>query len=546
MCVLLHILDLNISLALFGHNCESDASVRRVAGSGSRASVESERNGRVHDAAHHENARRRRSIGMAPCETRLWQVLDSAGAYTVRRKVGWECSRMHRVRIPIFLHLAQQLIVCVHPSFSRCKVVSPSRLFIVISHDLLSANSSRLGTCVIRCSLRVDSEDEDQCERNSLQGSHHRSPQSRKKQVDFLGERAWFSSVVLTVHLEIKFAAILQREKERGREGEGKRKERGKSSLLSSPQTQLQMNPALRARVPPGRCGGAKVACEQDEHMIRTASVSSSTPLVFDDGHGETSASLDDETDAKVQAAAFTAHEHLRREGKAANKFGKTVWVRFWKILLAHPNNVDGTLVFMPDRDPYERLAGIWAAMSVYGSLVGVAALQYGMPDTNAEERNLFYHISSALLLSASMLLIVPVCQLTVLTIMFGMIPSRQLRAKLLGNPVLVAVTGPIHLIATQLVFLGIVFRLISVLDFDRLIMLMYLVPFLLAFGSMWAFTIYTVAVTMDYGLHADAWKEALEKTGLLPSIRGDAGAPNRPAGTPDSPQQRQMMPNDQ
>ena len=307
------------------------------------------------------------------------------------------------------------------------------------------------------------------------------------------------------------------------------------------------MNPALRARVPPGRSGGAKVACEQDEQILRAASVTSSTPLVFENGQGETSPAPDwDESDSKVQAAAFAAHEQLRREGKAANKFGKTVWVRFWKILLAHPNNVDGTLVFMPDRDPWERLAGIWAAMSVYGSLVGVAALQYGMPDTNAEERNLFYHISSALLLSASMLLIVPVCQLTVLTIMFGMVPSCQLRAKLLGNPVLVAVAGPIHLIATQLVFFGIVFRLLSVLDFDRQIMLMYLVPFVLAFGSMWAFTIYTVAVTMDYGLHADAWKEALEKTCAGEGVSAEVGALHRPAGAPDSPKQRQMMPSDQ
>ena len=109
---------------------------------------------------------------MAPCETRLWQVRDSAGAYTVRRKIGWERSRTHRVRIPIFLHLAQQLIICVHPWFSHCKVVSPSRLFIGISHILLTAKSARLGTRAIRCSLRVDSEDEDQCQRNSLLASH--------------------------------------------------------------------------------------------------------------------------------------------------------------------------------------------------------------------------------------------------------------------------------------------------------------------------------------------------------------------------------------
>ena len=48
--------------------------------------------------------------------------------------------------------------------------------------------------------------------------------------------------------------------------------------------------------------------------------------------------------------------------------------------------------------------------------------------------------------------------------------------------------------------------------------MLMYLVLFLLAFGSMWALTIYTCAVTMDYGLHVDACKEALEKTSLQAS----------------------------
>ena len=37
-------------------------------------------------------------------------------------------------------------------------------------------------------------------------------------------------------------------------------------------------------------------------------------------------------------------------------------------------------------------------------------------------------------------------------------------------------------------------------LDFDRTILLLYLVPFSLAFLGMWVFTIYTCAVTMDFG----------------------------------------------
>ena len=70
--------------------------------------------------------------------------------------------------------------------------------------------------------------------------------------------------------------------------------------------------------------------------------------------------------------------------------------------------------------------------------------------------------------------------------------------------------TGPIHLIATQLVFIGIVFRLLSTLDFDHRILLMYLVPFVLSFALMWGFTLFTVAVTLDYSVHEDAWREAL------------------------------------
>ena len=71
--------------------------------------------------------------------------------------------------------------------------------------------------------------------------------------------------------------------------------------------------------------------------------------------------------------------------------------------------------------------------------------------------------------------------------------------------------------------------------------MLLYLVLFLLAFGSMWAFTIYTGTVTIDYGLHADACKQD-----HLPSIREEIGVPNRPACAHNSPKQRQMMPNKQ
>jgi len=247
---------------------------------------------------------------------------------------------------------------------------------------------------------------------------------------------------------------------------------------------------------------------------LRTASVSSSTPLIIEEpGAAAVNAPPDwNEADARASAAAFAAHERLRKAGGAQNKFGASVFVRFVKLLMGHYQMLDGTILFMPDRDPYERFAGSWAAMSVYGSLVGVAALQYGMPDVNAEDRNLLYHISSSLLLSASMLLIVPVCQLTVLTIMFALVPSRQIRERIFSNRILVSVTGPIHLIATQLVFIGIVFRLLSTLDFDHRILLMYLVPFVLSFALMWGFTLFTVAVTLDYSVHEDAWKVALGK----------------------------------
>ena len=42
--------------------------------------------------------------------------------------------------------------------------------------------------------------------------------------------------------------------------------------------------------------------------------------------------------------------------------------------------------------------------------------------------------------------------------------------------------------------------RLFSVLDFDQGILMLYLLPFLVSFLSMWCFTIYTCAVTMDLG----------------------------------------------
>ena len=42
--------------------------------------------------------------------------------------------------------------------------------------------------------------------------------------------------------------------------------------------------------------------------------------------------------------------------------------------------------------------------------------------------------------------------------------------------------------------------RLFSVLDFEPGILLLYLLPFLVAFLSMWFFTMYTCAVTMDLG----------------------------------------------
>ena len=71
----------------------------------------------------------------------------------------------------------------------------------------------------------------------------------------------------------------------------------------------------------------------------------------------------------------------------------------------------DGRVVLMPDKDVYDRLVAMWAGMSVYGSLVGVAAFTFGLPDSEANSRGLLYNISCSLLLSASMLLMIPVCQ---------------------------------------------------------------------------------------------------------------------------------------
>ena len=132
---------------------------------------------------------------------------------------------------------------------------------------------------------------------------------------------------------------------------------------------------------------------------------------------------------------------------------------RFFKLLMGHPDMLRGIMLWMPDRDPFERLSGVWAAMSVYGSLVGVCALSYGMPDASSSKRNLTYHISSSIMLCASMFLIIPVCQLTVLTVFFSTVPAHQMRQQLSKHRWITSVTGPIHRIATQIFAVGLVIR---------------------------------------------------------------------------------------
>jgi hypothetical protein len=202
------------------------------------------------------------------------------------------------------------------------------------------------------------------------------------------------------------------------------------------------MNPARASRLP--RAGSKIVSEDRPDEINRTVSASSCTPILdmeMDDlGRGRGCSDADaetvlehegDEKDLKLLAAAFAAHQRLRREGRACNYFGRTTMTRFFKILTGHPKMFDGTMLWMPDRDPYERLACSWAAMSVYGSLVGVCALGYGMPDTSAAGHNTMYHISSSIMLCASMLLIIPVCQLTVMTVFFMTVPAHLLREKL-------------------------------------------------------------------------------------------------------------------
>ena len=224
------------------------------------------------------------------------------------------------------------------------------------------------------------------------------------------------------------------------------------------------MNPALRMGKPPR----AKVACEepQDEgnDCARTVSACSGMPLVaMDDDEGHLpNPVLDyegDEVDLKLTATAFAAHERLRRSGRGDNYFGKSTMTRFFKLLMGHPDMLRGIMLWMPDRDPFERLSGVWAAMSVYGSLVGVCALSYGMPDASSSERTLTYHISSSIMLCASMFLIIPVCQLTVLTVFFSTVPAHQMRQQLSKHRWITSVTGPIHLIATQIFAVGMVIR---------------------------------------------------------------------------------------
>jgi hypothetical protein len=134
--------------------------------------------------------------------------------------------------------------------------------------------------------------------------------------------------------------------------------------------------------------------------------------------------------------------------------------------------------------------------MSVYGSLVGVAAFESGIPSEDSGGKSAYYHTSCSLIITASMFLMLPVCQLTVLTMTLGSIPKAQMRETMDKYRVMIVLAGPLHLVGAQIFIAGIVMRIIS-LELPSEILYAYLIPIRTVFVGCWSFNVHTMAVGM-------------------------------------------------
>ncbi len=214
--------------------------------------------------------------------------------------------------------------------------------------------------------------------------------------------------------------------------------------------------------------------------------------------------------DLKIRADAWSKHNELVAEG-VTNPTGSTYWARLFAYGTGQPRIFDNLL--MPDEHIYERLVTMWGAMSVYGSLVGVAAFESGMPEQDSADRNGYYHTSCSLMITASIFLMIPVCQLTVLTMCLQSVPKHRLRYVVMDHKITMVLSGPLHLVGTQIFFAGVVCRFFS-LELPNSILLTYLIPVIAAFGGCWFFCLHTMARCFNWCLLPGAWEYALKMNG--------------------------------
>jgi hypothetical protein len=230
---------------------------------------------------------------------------------------------------------------------------------------------------------------------------------------------------------------------------------------------------------------------------------------------------LENEDGHDVLVANRAAVAHERERGHWDNPMGNTYEERLFGFISGSANVKVTETTWMPTKDCYERFVGIWAAMSVYGGLIGVAAFTYGMPADDADKRSTLFNASCATMLTASTLLMVSICQLTVMTVFLAATPEHKVRAVILENSTMMSVVGPMHLVGTLIFFIGIVLRILA-LDMRLSLCLMYMVPMCATFVFTWGWTCHALAVGSDWGLHKKAWEEAIHGEGV-PEV-GDRG----------------------
>mmetsp|Transcript_22076 Transcript_22076/g.56375 ORF Transcript_22076/g.56375 Transcript_22076/m.56375 type:complete len:238 (+) Transcript_22076:61-774(+) len=212
-------------------------------------------------------------------------------------------------------------------------------------------------------------------------------------------------------------------------------------------------------------------------------------------------------SDVWVAERAVAAHE--REHDRWQNPMGRTYAKRLFGFITQSTFPKITEMTWMPTKDCYERLVGIWAAMSVYGGLIGVAAFSYGMPTDDVDERSMLHNISSATMLTSSILFLVPICQMTVMTVFLAQTPEHKVRAVILENSTMISIAGPMHLMGTLVFFIGIVLRILA-LEMRTSLRLVYMVPLLVAFMLTWGWTLHALAVGSDWGLHKKAWQEVV------------------------------------